>query len=306
MADASTTAKARPARDNTRGMLWMLGSVAAASAMSVGVRIVSHDLDSRMIVLLRAGLTLAALLLAIAALPHLRARCRIRVPGLHLVRGVLIAVSIHLGFYTFAHIPLATATVLFFTAPIFATIIAALTQRERVGPRRIAAVAAGFLGALIILRPGFGTLHPAMLAALGASLLFAGALSLSRRVAESDGTFAALLSSVAITVVLSLPVALPHWALPPNWPAWLAMGLVIAGGVARNIADIEAYRHGEAGVLAPLAYLRIVVIGVAGYLLFDERLDGPTLLGAGAIVGSTLFIARREAALKRVKAPAVP
>jgi len=103
------------APDNLRGLAWILGSVLAASAMSLAVRELSATLDTRMIVLLRAAITTALLLAAALASGAVRARLRITRPWLHLLRGALIGVSTHFGFHALAHLPLATAAVLFFT-----------------------------------------------------------------------------------------------------------------------------------------------------------------------------------------------
>lgn len=290
--------------DNRLGILWMLVSVAGASAMSIAVREISGQIDSRMIVLLRAAITTAAILPALALWPRLRSEMRFSRPWLHVIRGSLIGVSTHLGFYTLAEIPLATATVLFFTGPIFATIIAALFRGETVGPRRWSAVAAGFIGAIIILRPGIDGFHPAMIAALGSSALFAVALVMSREVVQADGAIAAYVSSVVVTVVITLPVAIPVFALPADTWGWFVVLVLVAGGTLRGIADLLAYRHGEASVLAPIAYLRLVALGVAGYVLFSETPDGPTLIGAVIIVFATLYIARREALAQRAAARA--
>ncbi|MHA1127948.1 MAG: DMT family transporter [Alphaproteobacteria bacterium] len=168
-------------------MVWMLISVVGASAMTIAVRQASLSLDSRMIVLFRAGISTIFILIAIGMFAKLRGKMRFTRPWLHLFRGSLIAVSTQLGFYTIAHIPIATATVLFFMGPIFATVLSSVVHSEHVGPRRWAAVAAGFIGAVIVLRPGFSEFHPAMLAALGSSLLFALALTLSRHLALADG-----------------------------------------------------------------------------------------------------------------------
>ncbi|MEO0911692.1 MAG: DMT family transporter, partial [Pseudomonadota bacterium] len=161
------------------------------------------------------------------------------------------------------------------------------------------AVLAGFAGALIILRPGFQELHPAMLAALGSSALFAIALLQSRGLAEADGAFSAYTSSVIITTIISLPLMSGGWGLPQTGLTWGLVLLLTATGVARGVADIQAYRHGEASLLGPITYLRLVLIGGAGYLLYDEIIDGPTLLGAAIIIAATLYIARREAQNRR-------
>jgi drug/metabolite transporter (DMT)-like permease len=290
-------ATVREGPDNARGVAWMLVSVVTASAMTVAARELSTEMDSRMVVLLRAALTLVAIL-PFLPLPALRREMRLTRPRLHLVRGGLIAVSTHLGFFSIASLPLATATVLFFTAPIFATVLAGPINGERVGPRRWAAVLLGFLGALIILRPGLGEFQPATLAALASSLMMALAHALSRGLAEADGPVSAYLSSVVLTLALSLPLAAPVWALPSDGFAWTVVALLVLTSAGRGLGDLQAYRLGEAAVVGVVGYLRLVLIGLAGWWLFAETPDAFTILGGAVIVGSTLYIARRAGAKK--------
>ncbi|MDA0223656.1 MAG: DMT family transporter [Proteobacteria bacterium] len=286
-------------RDNLGGIVFALISVFGASLMSLGVRGVALELDSRMVVMARAGITSVLVIAALIVLPKLRRQLKFSRPWSHLFRGALIAVSTNLGFYTLAHVPLASATVLFFTAPIFATILGALVHGEKVGPRRIAASVAGFVGALVILRPGFEAFHPAMLAAIGSSALFAGALSLSRGLANADGAFSTYFSSVVITSIVTLPLALPVWAMPSGALTWFAVAVVVSMSALRGVADIQAYRLADAAILTPITYLRLVLIGIGAWLLFAEGIDGATWIGATIIVAATLYIARREAAFRK-------
>ena len=288
-------------RNNSKAIIWMLISVVGASAMTIGVRQASLSVDSRMIVLFRAGITTIFILIAIGMFAGLRRKMRFTRPWLHLLRGSLIAFSTHLGFYTLAHIPIATATVLFFMGPIFATIFSSVLHSEHVGPRRRAAIAAGFIGAVIVLRPGFSEFHPAMLTALGSSLLFALALTLSRQLATADGPLATYFSSVVITALITIPLAAPVFSIPVGGMIWLALTVVIITSAVRGYADIEAYRYGESAILAPVAYLRLVLISVAGYFLFDEVPDMATIIGASLIISATLYIALREAKLRKTK-----
>ncbi len=271
-------------------------SMGGASVMALAVRGAVGAIDSRMAVMFRAGVTSLLILIGLLMFSRLRRKMRFSRPGLHLLRGGLIGVSTNLGFYTIMFIPLSTATVLFFTAPIFATILAVLVHKERVGPRRLAAIAAGLIGALVILRPGFDGFHPAMLAALASSALFAIALSLSRDLANADGAISAYFSSVVITAIVTLPLALPVWEMPPDAMTWFAVAVLVATSAVRGIADIQAYRFAEAALLAPIAYLRLVFIGLGAWLLFDEGIDNPTWLGAAIIIGATFYIAQRERA----------
>lgn len=300
-----TAAPIAPAakRDNLRGIVWMLVSVLGASLMSLAVRGVALELDSRMVVMFRAGVTSLILIAGMILISKLRRELRFSKPGLHLLRGSLIGVSTNLGFYTIANIPLSTATVLFFTAPIFATILGAIVHGERVGPRRIMAILAGSLGALVILRPGFEAFHPAMLAAIASSALFAIALTLSRNLANADGAVSTYFSSVVITALITLPLAMPVWEIPSLPVTWIAIAVLVATSALRGVADIQAYRFAEAALLAPIAYLRLVLIGLGAYILFGEVIDLPTGIGAAIIISATLYIARREAALRKQASP---
>lgn len=276
----------------------MLVSVVGAAGMAIAARAASEELDSRMIVLLRSvgGLVICAV--ALGALPRMRGDVTFSRPWLHVIRGAMVAVSTQLGFYAISEIPLATATVLFFSAPIFTTLLAPLVLGEKVGLRRFGAVMVGFLGVLIVVGPADLDFDIAYGAALLSSFLFALVLLMSRAVANRDGAWATYLSSAVITLIISVPVALPIWSLPLSQYGWIALGVVTLTSFIRNIADIEAYRAAEASFLAPLAYTRIVLIAAGAYLMFDETPDLNTVAGGAVIIAAALYIARREAQLR--------
>lgn len=285
--------------DNYTAILWILLSVIASSAMTIGVRDLSGQINSTDMVFLRAVFSTLLVVISLTMFARLRKQLRFSKPWQHLLRGALIAFSTQLGFYSISHLPLATVTVLFFMAPIWATILAMPIHGEKVGPRRIIAMAVGFGGALIILRPGFGTFHPAMLAAMASSITFALALTMSRGLARADGAISTYFSSVVVTAIVMFPLALPVVEFPQDIRGYIAGGVIIIAGAIRGYADIEAYRHGEAGLLAPITYLRLVFIGIAAYFMYAEVPDTPTLIGAAVIISATLYIARREAKLRR-------
>ena len=305
-APAPAPTDATPGRDNLRGAAWALLSVAAACAMTLSVREASGALPTPMVVLLRSVIILAG---ALALTPLLGARGRLRFsrPWLHLLRGALMGVSIQMGFHSIANLPLAVVTALFFTAPIFATLLSIPINGERPGPHRLGAAAAGFGGALIILRPFDAAPDPAMLTALGSSLVFALALALSRGVAQADGAWSAFVSSVAATCLIALPAAVPVWtwpgagpgAGPEAWFLWAAIGATALFGAVRGMADLESYRIGEAGVVGVISYLRLAALGLVGWIWYAETPDAPTVIGAAVIVAAALHIARRERLAKR-------
>ena len=157
--------------NNRLGIIWILMSVSFASVMSILVKELGQTFDSRLLVLFRAGLLTIFLCLPVVAIPAFRHRLRFSKPYLHIFRGLLIAFSTHLGFFTLTVLPIATTIVLFFTAPIFATILSIFINKERVGLRRWLAVIIGFFGVLIVLQPGFEGSYTAMFSALLSSFL---------------------------------------------------------------------------------------------------------------------------------------
>ena len=167
-------------------------------------------------------------------------------------------------------------------------------NKEVPGPRRWAAIAVGFLGVIIVLRPDLGTIGFPAIAALASSLIFAFALALSRDVAEADGSLSVFVSSVIITAILSMPIAWNYLSLPfAFWPL-AVLAVVIAAGAIRGFADIQAYRVGEASILAPFVYTRIIFIGLGAYLFFGEVPEQAAINGAIIIIAAALYIADRE------------
>ena len=284
-------------------MGWALLSVVATSALFFLMRGATESLDSRYVVLLRFAGTFAIAAPLFVALPPARRTLRLSRPRLHLMRGLLFFVSAHLGIYAIAHLELVTATILMFTAPLFATLLGATLLGQPVGARRIAALATGFVGVVIVLRPtGAPTGDPtvwAMAAALGSAVLFAGALIMSRSVSAADGPLSTLLTSSGLTALASIPLAAPVilWPLPGT--TLLLLLAMILTGMVRMFADIRAYSAGDAAVIAPIVYLRLVFVAIGGYLIWGEIPKGNDLIGAAVIICAALYIAQREARLRK-------
>ena len=282
--------------DNLKGALWVVVAALAATVMTVVVRTLAPEMDVQLIAFLRLALGLIVLAPLMA---RMIARRRVRVstiahPWLHLARGVLMGLTISLGFWSVARLELATATILFFVAPIFATVLAGPMLGESVGPRRWTAVMIGFLGAVLVLRPGFGALDPAMLAAMGSAAAFALALLIGKIATRDDRADTLLVSSTLVATVVTAPLGLAVW----RWPGpdeWLLLSVLVATSSLRTYADIRGYQLGEAGFLAPFSYLRLLTVGFAGWLFFAEIPDVMALAGGGIIIASTLYISRRDA-----------
>ena len=285
--------------ENLTGAAWIIASCIAATAMSVAVRLLADTMPSVQMAFLRSLLGMAVIIpiFLTAMLRRQPVSLRFTRPWMHLIRGVLFAMATTTGFYALSHLPLATATTLFFLAPVFATVFAALFAGEAVGPRRWGAVGAAFVGGLIILQPGIMPLDLAMVAAIVSAILFASALLITRPLSQADGAASIMVSSsIVAAAVLALPT-LAVW-VPVPMGAWGLVVLLALSSSLRMIADVRAYSLADAGFLAPFAFLRLLFIAAAGWIVFREGIGTPTLAGAAVIVGASVFIAWREARLK--------
>jgi drug/metabolite transporter (DMT)-like permease len=217
---------------------------------------------------------------------------------LHLLRGLLSLVSWSAYYFSFRELPMATATVLSFTAVMWTTALAGPILGEVVRWRRWSATLIGFAGVLLIVRPGVLPVGIATIAAIGSALCGAGITLATKRLAETETTDTIMLYIGIVTSSGAVPAAILDW----SWltvELWLVLLGMAALGVCGMFMWITALRLADASLLAPLTYTRLVFATVAGALLFDEAPDGWTIGGAALIVVSTLYITQREAQLRR-------
>jgi drug/metabolite transporter (DMT)-like permease len=281
---------------NVRGALWVVLSCPCIASMGALVKTLGARLDRFQLAFLRS---LFALL---SVLPFaLRAGVgvlRTERPGLHLARGLAGTVAMMCGFFALTRLSLADATAIGFTTPLFLTVLAALVLHEVVRWRRWSATAFGFLGVLVMFRPGEGILEVAALAALLGALCVATVRLLIKRLAATEKSLTMIVYFCLISTTVSALPAVFVWRSPTL--AELAL-LVLLGCVASvtQIFMIRGYGTGEASALAPFEYSRLPFAAIYGFFLFAELPDLYTLLGASMIVGSTLYIARREHRLSK-------
>ncbi|MEO0682966.1 MAG: DMT family transporter [Pseudomonadota bacterium] len=213
--------------------------------------------------------------------------------GLHLARGAAHAVGVTLWFYAMARIPIAEVTALGYTAPIFVTIGAALFLGERPKLRRVAAVLAALLGAMVILRPGFQEIGAGQIAQLCAAPAFACSFLIAKRLTDDeDPAVIVALLSVFCTLAL-LPGAILQWT-EPSWTelAWLSLTAVFA--TAGHWTMTKAYACAPITVTQPVQFLQLVWATILGIAAFGEPIDPFVILGGGIIVGAATFISHRE------------
>ncbi len=277
------------------GVALMLGSVLSFGLMAITIRMASAQLHPFEIAFFRNlfGLMFTAPLIWHTGLGLLRTN-RVR---LYLVRCVVGLGAMLTGFWALVHLPLAQAVALSYTTPLFVTILAVLVLGEVVRARRWSAVAIGFVGVLVILRPGVDGLQFAAMVALVSSLLAASAAVSIKFLARTEHPDAIVIWMVMIMTPLSLLPALPFWQWP-NAESWFWVILTGGFGTLGHICLTRAYRIADVSALQPLNFLQLPIVAMLAWLLFAEPVDAWTALGAGIIFASTIYIARREAALR--------
>jgi drug/metabolite transporter (DMT)-like permease len=286
---------------NVRGALWMIASGLGFTVMALAIKVLGHRLDSFQIAFFRCLIGFIAILPLIGAygIDVLQTRSL----KIHALRGLFGLIAMFASYYAIARIPLASYTALSFTRPLFATVLAVLVLHEIVRWRRWTATLVGFLGVLVMVRPGAGTFNAASLFALADSMSIAFLVTLVKRLPPGETPLGMMFYFGVFSTVAALPPALFVW----QWPTALEWVLLVLIGVLGALSQsfwIRAYRAGEASLVAPFDYLRLLFAGIAGYLAFAETIDLWTVAGAVIIVASTVYIARRETRIRRAKAAA--
>lgn len=222
---------------------------------------------------------------------------RTRRHGLHLATAGLTVVMTVAFFIALSQMPLAEATALNFTAPLFTTIIAALMLKERVEFVRWGATVIGFIGVLIILRPGFADIPPVALLPMFGAFLLAWWFIAVKRLSATESTATITIYQTLWSALLLTLIAVPVW-ITPTW-ATLGYSAAMGGlGTTGIIFTSRAFSMAEASIVAPLDYVRLPFIAIVAYIAFGEVLDGLSIVGALIITASAIYIVRRAARLE--------
>jgi drug/metabolite transporter (DMT)-like permease len=212
---------------------------------------------------------------------------------LHASRGLVHGIGVMLWFYAMSRLPIAEVTALGFTTPIFTTAGAMLILGERVKNYRVAGILVGFIGALIVLRPGLRIIDFGAVAMLIAAPLFACSLLMAKVATktESSSVIVALLS-IFCTLTL-LPLALVYWRTPTT-EEWSLLFLTAIFATLGHYCLTRAFQSAELSALQPFSFLQLVWATLLGLVVFSEQPDLWLWLGAGVIVFSATWIGRQE------------
>jgi drug/metabolite transporter (DMT)-like permease len=213
---------------------------------------------------------------------------------LHLLRSLMGISAMGLAFYAFSLMRLADAVSILHTAPLFMTALSVIILREQVGIRRWSAVLIGFVGMLLVVRPGTGMLESGSLFMLGAAFLIGCTTIVIRHLSKVDDPVCITFYFTATGVVVSLVgILVQGWTTPPPTDLALLMLVGLLGGMAQYLMTLS-YRHLAIGIVSPLKYLSIVFSGVVAYLIWDEIPDRQSVAGITIIVATGLYTLHRE------------
>lgn len=271
----------------------MLAAVALFAVMDAGLKLLAPHYPAMQVATLRGAsalpLVLGWSLATVGASGLLRVTWR-----LHLLRGALGLLMMAGFVYGLRTLPLSSAYSITFVAPLLITALAVPILGERVGPRRWTAIAIGLSGVLVVLRPtGAGMLTSGGLAILGAAVCYAVSAITVRMLAQRDTTQAMVFWPMLILTIAGGGLSFGQWqpVLPADW--WVIAGIGLSGTLAQ-VALTDAFRRGEASLIAPLEYTALLWGVLLDLGLWHVLPDGMTWLGAAIIVASGLYLLRRE------------
>ena len=281
---------------NVQGALWLVSGGFIFTSTSAMIRLLSTEIESVQTAFFRAAISVI-LLMPLIVTGRVKPWQSKRIVG-HFWRTAMGTSSMVLGFYAVSMLPLADATAIAFSQPLFSVVAAALILREKVRWRRWSATVIGFAGVLIMVRPGEGSLQIGALVALANAAAVAVSILLVRRLSDSE-TPLMILTQFAIfsTILLTVPAILV-WRWPDLWGWVLAVGIALSATIGQYFW-VQAFKSGEMSAVAPFEYMRLPFAVFVGWLIWGEMPVIWTYVGAAIVIGSALYIAHREHQLAR-------
>ncbi|MEQ9812045.1 MAG: DMT family transporter [Azospirillaceae bacterium] len=269
--------------------LWMLGAIVSFSLMAIGGREMAVDLDTFEIMTYRSAIGLV-LVLGFGIWRRRLHRIATRRPGMHLVRNLFHFTGQNLWFYALALIPLAQVFAIEFTVPIWVALLAPLVLGEHMTRARLLAALLGFLGVLVVTRPGVSDFTIGHAAVVVAAFCFAGSFMSTKRLSGTETVWTILFWMTFLQTVMGLGLGLADldFALPPaNQLPWIAV--VGFGGLIAHLCIATALSRAPATVVAPMDFMRLPLIAVIGMAVYGEALDLAVFAGAALIIAGNLL-----------------
>jgi drug/metabolite transporter (DMT)-like permease len=200
--------------------------------------------------------------------------------------------------------PLATVVALQFTTPLFSSVLAILLLGEALRARRVAAIAAGFVGTVIIIRPGFIALTTGPLIILASAFLWGAAMIIIKRLGQTESSITQTFYASLFMTPMALAAALPFWRMPSATTLFWLIGVGLCA-TAHNLCITQAFKEAEITAVAPIDFAKLLWISVYAVWIFDEQPDPWTWAGAAIIFGAATYMAAREKAAQSAAAKAL-
>jgi len=281
---------------NVRGILWMLLAGLLFSCMVALIKLLGSRIPSYEIVFFRSSIQLVVLFFVFWRIGF--SSLKTTRPLLQGLRALIAVLLINCNFYAFTKLPLADVTSIGFSRNLFLILLAVPLLGEKVSVHRILATIVGFIGIIIIIRPGQSAFEGAALIALAGAGLGATMMIMIRKLTATDSNVAMMAyPSMAIVAVMSIPTYL-LWIIPTNQEIVL-LTLMSFMGISGQWCMIQAFRNGEATAVAPASYLRLLFATIIGYYFFAEIPDTLTIVGTVIIVGSNLHLVYKEKSVQK-------
>jgi drug/metabolite transporter (DMT)-like permease len=274
--------------------LWMAGAIASYIVAALAVRALAKSLSVFEIMSLRSAAGLFSLLALMAVRPKLRLGLTSRRIGLHLGRNSVHFVGQIIWALAITLLPLATVFALEFTSPMWVALFAVMLLGERLTRTRAASIALCLAGVLVILHPGLSSFTPVALLALGAAITRAFTDIVTKKLTQTETTFAILFWMNLMQLPMNLAGSDPLFVtrLDPSM-ALPVIGIAVAG-LSIHLCLAQAFRYGDAIVVVPLDFLRVPLIALIGWSLYGEALDALVLAGASLIIAGIIWNLRTE------------
>jgi drug/metabolite transporter (DMT)-like permease len=265
---------------------WMTGAIFSFTSMAIAGRAVSIELDTFEILLFRSLIGIALVVSVGAALGTLRG-IRARRMKWHVARNVSHFTGQNFWFFAITAAPLAQVFALEFSQPIWVALLASFVLGERLTRVRLMVIVTGFLGILIVARPGFSALTPGLIAAAAAAIGFAGSAVTTRHLTRTETVTSILFWLTVMQTVLGVVCAgLDGEITSPSTAAWPWLCVIACAGLFAHLCLTQALSMAPATVVIPLDFARLPVIAIVGMLLYAEPLDGFVFLGAAIILAA--------------------
>jgi drug/metabolite transporter (DMT)-like permease len=275
--------------------LWMAGSIASYIGAALAVRALAKSLSVFEMMSVRSASGLAVLLALMVVSPKMRRGLTSRRIGLHLVRNSVQFAGQIIWALAITLLPFATVFALEFTAPIWVALLAVMLLGERLTLTRAASIALCLTGVLVILHPGFSSFRPVALLALAGAITHAFTAIVTKKLTRTETTFAILFWMNLMQLPMNLAGSDPLFITKLDASMALPLFGLAVTGLSVHLCMAQAFRYGDAIVVAPLDFLRVPLIALIGWSLYGEPLDALVLAGASLIIAGVVWNLRREA-----------